>query len=125
MPQVADLKEVEAQTQGFGEGMNIQDAPNMLSPTEVRRAENGILDERGGFTKRSGCQSMGTIGVAADRIISIYTFYRGVANAPHLMAHTNAGKVYYTTDPTANPIVWNQIGTGYSTAQPMAWETFN
>jgi hypothetical protein len=125
MPQVADLKEVEAQTSGFGEGMNIQDAPNMLAPTEVRRAENGILDERGGFTKRSGCQNMGTIGIAADRIISLYTFYRGVANAPHLMAHTSAGKVYYTTDPTANPIVWTQIGTGYSITQPMAWETFN
>lgn len=61
MPQVADLKELSAKTEGFGEGINIQDAPNMLAPTECRRAENGILDERGGFTKRSGCQNLGFI----------------------------------------------------------------
>lgn len=125
MPQVADLKELTAQTQGFGDGINIQDAPNMLGPTECRRAENGVLDERGGFTKRSGCAGLGTIGAVADRVISLYTYYRGADVTPHMMAHTNAGKVYYCTDPTANPQVWTQIGTGYSTSQPMAWETFN
>lgn len=105
-------------------GTNMQDAPNLLQPTEARRMENGELDERGGFTKRLGCMNMGTIGVAADRIISIYTFYRG-SNPPQFLAHTTAGKIYQTLDPTANPIVWTQIGTGYSTTQPISWETFN
>jgi hypothetical protein len=124
MPQVADVKEVRVQTQGFGQGVNLQDAPNLLAPTEVRRAENGSLDERGGFTKRLGCLNMGTVGAGADRIISAYTYYRGYVQ-PQVLIHTTAGKVYTTTDPTANPIVWTQIATGYSTVQPMSWETFN
>lgn len=124
-PQVAELKDLSAKTEGFGKGINIQDAPNMLDPTECRRAENGVLDERGGFTKRLGCLNQGTIGIGSDRVISLYTWYRGEATTPHMLAHTSAGKVYYTTDPTANPIVWTQIGTGYATAQPMSWESFN
>ena len=82
MPQVADLKDIRAQTQGFGDGINIQDAPNMLGPNECRRAENGVLDERGGFTKRSGCSNQGPVGVGADRIISCYTYNRGGATKP-------------------------------------------
>jgi hypothetical protein len=106
--------------------VNIQDAPNLLAPTEVRRAENGIFDERGGFTKRLGCQNMGPVGAAGDRIISTYVFDRGGSpNPPHFMIHTSAGTVYYTTDPTATTVTWTQIGTGYSTTQPMSWETFN
>ena len=126
MPQVADVKEVEVVTQGFQKGLNIQDAPNLLENVEVRRAENGLFDERGGFSKRAGCQNMGTVGAAGDRIISTYVFNRGDAVAPHLMVHTSAGAVYYTTDPTANPIVWTPVVvSGFSISQPMAWETFN
>src|SRR5215469_7450597 len=125
MPQLAPLADVRIETQGFAKGINIQDAPNELDPTEVRRAENGILDERGGFTKRLGCANLGPIGAGTDRIISTYVFYRGL-NAPHFMVHTSAGKVYYTTDPTVTPTVWTQIGAGgWSTSQPMSWETFN
>src|SRR5262252_289939 len=125
MPQVAPLSDVQVRTQGFGEGVNIQDAPNLLAPTEVRRAENGILDERGGFTKRLGCQNQGPIGAGGDRILSTYIFYRGLL-APHFLVHTSAGRVYYTTDPTVVPTVWTQISTGgWSTTQPMSWETFN
>jgi len=111
-------------SQGFGEGMNVQSAANLIAPTEVRRAENGVLDERGGFTKRLGCLNMGPVGAAPDRIISSYVFNRGTV-APQFLIHTSAGRVYYTNDPTANPTVWTQIGTGYATAQPMSWETFN
>lgn len=124
MPQVADLREISLVTQGFGQGVNLQSTPNLLAPTEVRRAENGYLDERGGFTKRLGCLSMGPVGAGTDRIISAYVFYRS-GTSPHLLIHTSAGKIYYTTDPTTNPITWVQIGTGYSTTQPASWETFN
>ena len=65
MPQVTSVRESEVVTQGFQQGVNIQDAPNLLTPTEVRRAENGLFDERGGFTKRSGCQNK--IGRASCR----------------------------------------------------------
>jgi len=125
MPQVTNIREAQVVTQGFQKGVNIQDAPNLLENVEVRRAENGIFDERGGFTKRAGCQSMGTVGASGDRIISTYVFYRGADVAPHFMIHTNAGKVYYTTDPTATTVTWTQIATGLSISQPMAWETFN
>lgn len=109
MPQVADVKEVRVQTQGFGQGINLQDAPNLLAPTEVRRAENGSLDERGGFTKRLGCLNMGPVGASTDRIISATTFYRGYLQ-PQLLIHTTAGKIYYTLDPTTNPIVLEALG---------------
>lgn len=125
MPQVAQLADVQARTQGFGQGVNIQDAPNELAPTEVRRAENGILDERGGFTKRLGCQSQGTVGASGDRIISTYVFYRGLT-APQFLIHTSAGRVYYTNDPTAATVTWTEISSGgWSTTQRMSWETFN
>jgi hypothetical protein len=125
MPQVANVKESTIRTQGFSEGVNIQEAPNLLAPTEVRRAENGVLDERGAFTKRLGCSAMGTVGAAGDRIISSYVFYRGAAG-PQYLVHTSAGQVFYTNDPTATPPVWTQISAGgWSTTQPMSWETFN
>lgn len=124
MPQVADLKEVRAQTQGFAGGVNIQEAANLLQPIELRKGENIVLDERGAASKRPGCQSQGTFGVAADRIISSYRFDRGI-NPPQFLIHTSAGQIYYTLDPTANPAVWTLISGGYSTTQPMSWETFN
>ena len=124
MPQVADLKELRSKTQGFAGGVNIRDTQDQIAPDELRRAENVTLDQKGGASKRLGCLNTGTIGVAADRIISQYTFYRG-NNAPQLIAHTSAGKMYYTNDPTANPVVWTQITTGLSTTTPASFETYN
>jgi hypothetical protein len=122
-----ELKPVEVRTTGFADGINMQYAPNELAPTEVRRAENGFLDERGGFTKRLGCQNMGPVGASGDRIISCYTFYRGDALQPQFLIHTTAGSVYYTTDPTVQPTVWNLISTAgsFSKTQPMSWETYS
>lgn len=118
------LEQVLAKSIGFAGGVNLRDAVNLLAPDELRRAENIILDEKGGAQKRSGCISNGTFGAAGDRIISQYTFYRG-ENAPQLLIHTSGGKVYYTNDPTAVTVTWTQIATGLSTTVPMSWETFN
>jgi hypothetical protein len=82
-----------------------------------------ILDEKGGANKRLGTISRGTFGLAADRAISVYTFYRGNL-APQVLMQTSAGKLYWTADPTANPIVWTQIATGLSTTRPFSFETF-
>jgi hypothetical protein len=118
---------VQARTQGFAGGVNARDAPNQLAPNEVRKLENMLLDERGGASKRLGCQSQGGIGVGADRFLSTFTFYRQAVPAvqPQVIAHTTAGKVYYTNDPTANPVVWTQIATGLSTTEPMCFEAYN
>lgn len=67
---------------------------------------------------------MGTFGSGTDRVLSSYTFYRGTSQ-PQVLIHTSAGKLYYTTDPTANPITWTQIATGLSTTAPFSFETFN
>src|SRR4051812_24010263 len=101
MPRTAspDLQPFSTLTEGWDGGVNIRDAWNKLAPNEARILENCILDEKGGASKRSGCQSQGTIGVGADRIISLYTFYRA-GSAPQVIAHTTAGKLYYTNDPT-------------------------
>src|SRR5215467_13514669 len=125
MPEIAKLAEVTVKTQGFSEGIDLQSGPNMLAPTEVRRAENGVLDERGGFTKRLGCQNQGAVGGGADRIISSYVFNRGAVTPPQFLIHTSAGQVFYTNDPTTNPVVWTQIPGAWSISQPMTWETFN
>jgi hypothetical protein len=109
---------------GWAGGVNMRDAANQIQPNEARRMENGILDERGGWSKRLGCSSLGTVGTGADRIISGWVFYRG-ATAPQVLVQTTAGKVYYTNDPTANPITWVLIASGYSTTQPISWQTFN
>jgi hypothetical protein len=118
-------KPVEVSSQGWAGGVNIRDAVNQLGPDQARRMENGILDEKGGFSKRLGCVANGTVGAGADRIISQYTFYRGAANPPQVLAHTSAGNLYYTADPSANPVVWTLIASGFSTTQPMSFETFN
>lgn len=116
--------EVTGKTVGWAGGVNMRDAINQLAPNEARKMENGTLDERGGFGKRKGCTSHGTFGVGTDRGISTYTFYRGTT-APQILLHTSAGKLYYTNDASANPIVWTQIATGLSGTAPMSFETFN
>lgn len=122
--QVADLKELTIKTQGFQGGINLRDAADQLQPNELRKAENVVYDAAGGFAKRPGSRGMGTIGIAAERIISMYTFYRGTSN-PQVLAHTNQGKMYYTNDVTANPTVWTQITAGLSTTVPACFETEN
>jgi len=97
---------------------------NELAPTEVRVAENGFFDERGGFTKRLGCKNLVGVGGAAARIISTYVFNRGAPN-PQFLIHTSEGRVYYTNDPTAASVVFTELGSGgWSTTQPMSWEQF-
>jgi hypothetical protein len=102
-----DLQSVVARSQGFDGGVNLRDTVAQLAANELRIGENIVLDERGGASKRLGCQSNGTFGVGADRILSTYTFYRG-ASAPQVIIHTTAGKLYYTNDPTAGTITWTQ-----------------
>src|SRR5262245_51977421 len=115
---------VQLRTPGFAGGVNMRDAITHLAGDEDRAEENGVLDERGGLTKPLGCFNKGTFGVGADRVLSMYTFYRALA-VPELIIHTSGGKVYKTTDPNADPIVWTQIATGKSTSQPFSYETFN
>jgi hypothetical protein len=83
-----------------------------------------MLEERGGATKRRGCDTMGTFGASVDRIISMYTFYRG-ASPPQIIIHTSAGTLYYTNDPTVKPPVWTQIATGLSANARFSYATFN
>jgi hypothetical protein len=120
----SDISPVQARSQGYDGGVNIREAVSQLAPNELRKAENGVLDERGGFTKRLGSINNGTFGAGTDRVLSCYTYYRG-ASAPQVLIHTSGGKVYYTTDAATNPITWIQIATGLSTTAPMSWETFN
>jgi len=127
MAKVADktqVQEVQVKTVGFAGGINNRDAPNMLAQNEARAIENIILEERGAASKRPGVLSMGTFGTSLNRVLSMYTYYRG-ALAPQVIIHTTAGTLYYTNDPTAQPIVWTQIATGLSTSQPFSYETFN
>jgi len=109
----------------FEGGVNVRDSPEIIPQNELRRGENIVLGERGAASKRLGSQSNGTFGAAPDRVLSLYTFYRAVS-APQVLMHTNAGKLYYTNDPSANPVVWTQIGTAVvSTTVPLSFETFN
>jgi hypothetical protein len=106
--------------------LNTRDALNLLQPDELRKCENAVLDERGGVSKRLGCTDKGAFSATGtDRILSMYTFYRGSAANPQVLIHTTGGKLYYTDDPTAQPIVWTQIATGLSASAPFSFETFN
>jgi hypothetical protein len=119
-----DLVPFIGRTQGWAGGVNARDSIATIGPDEARRLENMVLDEKGGANKRLGTQSNGTFGVGADRAISLYTFYRA-NQVPQVLMHTTGGKLYYTNDPTANPVVWTQIATGLSGTQPFSFETFN
>src|SRR5580765_7030254 len=94
----SDIQPIQARSQGYDGGVNIRESISQLAPNELRKGENGILDERGGFSKRLGCISHGLFGVSTDRIISAYTFYRGTL-LPQVLIHTSGGKVYYTNSP--------------------------
>lgn len=119
-----DDQQFTGQTQGWASGVNARDMLSNLAPDEARVIENGILDERGAFSKRLGCWSNGTFGVGGDLALSMHTFDRGSANVPQVILQTTAGKLYYTVDPWANPVVWTQITTGLSTTSPLSFETF-
>jgi len=118
------VQTIVAKGQGFEGGVNIRDAITQLNPNECRRLENGVLDERGGFSKRLGCRDKGTFGADVDRVLSAYTFYRA-AQVPQVIIHVSDGRILYTNDPTAQPVVWSVIATGQSTTEPFSFETFN
>lgn len=109
---------------GFEGGVNIRDAITQLEPNECRKLENGVLDERGGFSKRLGCLSKGTFGVGADRVLSMYVFYKAGA-VPQVIIHASDGRILYTNDPKAQPITWSVLVSGMSTTAPFSFETFN
>jgi hypothetical protein len=114
---------VSAKMMGFGGGANLRDAPNQLAGDEALGLNNVLLDERGGASKRLGALAHGTFGVSVDRIISSYVFYRG-SSAPHTLIQTSAGRIYFSTDPNANPQVWTLMTSSVSGTDPMSWETF-
>jgi len=119
-----DATPIAAASKGFDGGLNLRDTIPQLAPNELANSENGVLDEKGGWSKRLGCRSNGTFGASGDRLLSAYTFYRGTAGNPQVLIHTTAGTLYYTNDATANPIVWTQIATGLSTTARLSFETF-
>lgn len=117
-------REISAKASGWAGGVNLRDAVNTLTADEARRMENGVLDEKGGFAKRLGCQAHGTFGGSGDRVLSMYTFYRGGAANPQVIIHTSAGALLYTNDPSATTVTWGTITTGVSATAPYSFETF-
>lgn len=117
-------KGIVARGQGFDGGMNIRDAITQLSGNECRKLENGLLDERGGFSKRLGCLSKGTFGSSGHRVLSSYVFYK-VGATPQLIIHTTNGDILYTNNPDAVTITWSTLVSGKSTTDPYSFETFN
>src|SRR5215831_15035772 len=120
----SDVQPVSIQTQGWNGGVNIRDVVSQLQPNEMKTSENGTLDEGGGWSKRLGCISNGTFGSSGDRILSMYTFYRGQSAVPQVIIHTTAGIMYYTNDASANPVVWTTLASGLSTSARYSFETF-
>ena len=119
-----DPAAVMVRSQGWAGGVNQRDALPQIAADEAKVMENGVLDQRGAFGKRLGCDFRGTFGASGERAMTLYTYYRGI-QPPQILMQTNAGKLYYTADTTANPIVWTQIATGLSTTRSFSYETFN
>src|SRR5262245_37062672 len=92
MAQPVSLPSFRLKTVGWAGGTNIRDAPNFMAPDQMRPNENVILSERGGGRKRLGCENHGPVTGAADRVLSMHTFYRAGA-APQVIAHTTAGQL--------------------------------
>jgi hypothetical protein len=122
---VKDLQRLVTRSQGWAGGVNQRDALPQIQADEAKVMENGVLDQRGAFAKRLGCDFRGTFGGSTERCLALYTFYRANISAPQMLMQTNAGKLYYTSDTTANPIVWTQIATGLSVTAVFSFETFN
>jgi len=87
--------------------------------------ENIVLDERGVAKKRLGCHNRGAFGADPDRVLSMYTFYRGVGVIPQVLMHTTAGTLMYSVNPLNIPCTWTTITTGLSGTVPLTFETFN
>jgi hypothetical protein len=124
MPEVAPLKPLVLATQGWQGGINVRDQLAQLQPNELRRSENVTYDSAGGLSKRPGTSSRGIFGISSDRVLSCYTYYRP-NQMPQVLIHTSSGIMLYTTNVTANPILWIQLTTGLSTTQPASFETMN
>src|SRR4030095_8065104 len=120
-----DLPRLTVRSQGWAGGVNQRDALPQIAGDEAKVMENGVLDQRGAFGKRLGCDYRGTFGGSTERCMSLYTFYRSNISAPQMLMQTNAGKLYYTADTTANPIVWTEVASGLSTTRVFSYETFN
>jgi len=119
------VAEIAATSQGYAGGVNIRDSIQLLQPNEARIMENGILDERGAFTKRLGVMDHGPVGAGGtEYVLSMYTFYRAGTN-PQVLVHTTAGRLLVTNDPSVVPVVWTAAATGLSTTVPLSFETFN
>jgi hypothetical protein len=121
---VKNLPRIVERSQGWAGGVNQRDALPQIAADEAKVMENGVLDQRGAFGKRLGCAFRGAFGVAGEQALSLYTFYRGYS-APQILLQTNLGKLYYTADTTANPIVWTEIASGLSMTKAFSYETFN
>src|SRR5215813_2535580 len=89
---------------GCAGGVNARASQARLASQQLIAGVNVLLDEEGGATKRLGCLSHGTVGNPGNRVISAYVFYRGTNAAPHLLAQTSGGELFWTADPVANPI---------------------
>jgi hypothetical protein len=87
--------------------------------------ENGVLDQRGAFAKRLGCESHGVFGAPGEHALSMHTYYRAALAPPQILMYTSQGNLYYTNDPLADTVVWNLITGGLSTTKPFSYETFN
>jgi hypothetical protein len=109
---------------GFKGGVNIRDAINQLAPDELSKAENLIIEERGGASKRPGCLLKSTVGTSGARILSMFVYNRG-DQMPQLLIHTSDGELLYSSNPNAATPTWTSIVTGLSTTAPFCFETFN
>jgi hypothetical protein len=124
MAVVSDLPGVVTKSAGWAGGVNLRDALPQITADEAKVMENGVLDQRGAFGKRLGCMFRGAFGASGERAMSLYTYYRH-PNPPQMLMNTNAGKLYYTNDPFADPVVWTEFATGLSTTKRFSYETFN
>jgi len=123
MASVSDPTRVVNRSAGWSGGVNLRDALPQIRPSEAKVMENGILDQNGAFVKRLGSTFRGTFGAAGDRCLALYTYYRYPA-VPQMLMNTSAGKLYYTNDPFADPVVWTEFASGLSTTAPFSFETF-
>jgi hypothetical protein len=126
MPLRSAKSRLSLKLRGWQGGMNTRDDDDHLTPDEARLIENISLLRSGAAQKRLGCDNRGTFGSSGDRILSAYAFYRVDLNITQMLIHTTAGNLYRSTNfSTGVPPTWTLIGGGYSTTQPMSFETFN
>jgi len=120
-----DLPAFVLKTQGWAAGVNIREGVNFMGPDASRPMENIVLNERGVARKRLGCETHGTFGASADRVLSMYTYYRGPGVPPQVLMHTTAGQLLMTSNPDVPSPTWTTIASGLSATAPLSYETFN